>query len=819
MGDPLDFEDKHPAKRVKISTLPEPRHQYREPKGQSSHQARHRQPRRRDPPRTLWKQEQQSPAKSSRHQVRRRQRDHTASVSSPGIMRKPSDKPISSNSWQNNATTSDTSMAGPSSFPPGTLPSDVLAPRHSIKTDTLVAAPPPVPVAPGSTDRSLSMWSDQSIASHEELPASSPSDSRYPYQPSQINSTIALPIPPATWPAGSASPSISVKSEHTTPNTTNGANNFITTPFNDCLGSFGLHHSLQYSRPADGQVNGYVKFAWMKFECTKSFSVVGTPSFPHSPRIVELDGDSDSAKPEPAAERLPVAFIEPQALPVDSSNGMVNCPIGNSKFVSQSAPTGYSPCTPTKSTPSPDFSNDSWQVASMGAPKLVPSQYGYEIKMDYTDRRFWMFYIRNWCPGRSILQDTNLWLKDFAQMHKSVGVLSAIQSLAGAYIYDYQPLKAIQDRVNQRFHVAEHRLATLLNDPFTRQDEAQANELITIAVILSMQDIVLIERRKKKPDRPRWIKGFSCGEKFLEATDHGSRFWKTSNVQTSSLRISQSVIVGRAIILAQPMSSLPDPDTFDAHKEASRFGWLLYGTESDMFQIHGGCGFSRKLLHVLSQITYCAARLQQHKESPVVPMTADFLHRKLLSMRQWSPETKDWESAKALPPLIDWVRIQSQGYIIRENSIMTDVTAEAWRIAAILYLLCRVLRLPRHHKEVISHVDDLARCIMIMPTSGSQFTAQAPLFPVFLLGILATDPGHQAVSRNWFDQVVQTPVRSSVPPLYTTLKNIWSWIDNEIPQPLQPNLATEQPIYLRPQWWEMLVMKVEEKGEEFLCLT
>jgi hypothetical protein len=47
-----------------------------------------------------------------------------------------------------------------------------------------------------------------------------------------------------------------------------------------------------------------------------------------------------------------------------------------------------------------------------------------------------------------------------------------------------------------------------------------------------------------------------------------------------------------------------------------------------------------------------------------------------------------------------------------------------------------------------------------MPTSGSQFTAQAPLFPVFLLGILATIPEHKAVSSNWFDEVLQTPVRS-----------------------------------------------------------
>jgi hypothetical protein len=123
--------------------------------------------------------------------------------------------------------------------------------------------------------------------------------------------------------------------------------------------------------------------------------------------------------------------------------------------------------------------------------------------------------------------------------------------------------------------------------------------------------IVLTERRLKRPFAPRWLQGFRRGEQFLEATDHGSRFWKTSNVQSSSLRISQAIIVGRAVILAQPMSALPHSNQFEAQKEASRFGWLLYSTEKDMYEIHGGCGFSKKLLHILSQITYCAARLPQ----------------------------------------------------------------------------------------------------------------------------------------------------------------------------------------------------------------
>lgn len=55
---------------------------------------------------------------------------------------------------------------------------------------------------------------------------------------------------------------------------------------------------------------------------------------------------------------------------------------------------------------------------------------------------------------------------------------------------------------------------------------------------------------------------------------------------------------------------------------------------------------------------------------------------------------------------------------------------------------------------------DLASCIRIMPTSGHHFTAQAPLFPVFLLGLLAVQDEHREISQRWFDSVVGEPVRS-----------------------------------------------------------
>ena len=147
-------------------------------------------------------------------------------------------------------------------------------------------------------------------------------------------------------------------------------------------------------------------------------------------------------------------------------------------------------------------------------------------------------------------------------------------------------------------------------------------------------------------------------------------------------------------------------------------------------------------------------------------------------------------------------------------------------------------RLPRTHPAVLENMADLAHCIRIMPTSGTQFTAQAPLFPVFLLGLVAVDVAHKKQCYRWFHQVVSTPVRSvsigaspdhlslsltifqSVPPLFMALQRIWGWIDEEFPPVShQAALDVDPKLGLRDAWWERLVQQVDKTEPEVLCLT
>lgn len=62
-------------------------------------------------------------------------------------------------------------------------------------------------------------------------------------------------------------------------------------------------------------------------------------------------------------------------------------------------------------------------------------------------------------------------------------------------------------------------------------------------------------------------------------------------------------------------------------------------------------------------------------------------------------------------------------------------------------------------------------------------------------------------------------ISQSVPPLYSALQRIWTWIDSE--PDLSPETHGELPDHIgrRRPWWERLVLRVQEREQEVLCLT
>jgi Fungal specific transcription factor domain len=342
------------------------------------------------------------------------------------------------------------------------------------------------------------------------------------------------------------------------------------------------------------------------------------------------------------------------------------------------------------------------------------------------------------------LPSSNCWLVDLGPMLAGNECLRhTLLSLACTYVLDYLPDENLRRRANHHYERAVKLLSDSLHDA-SEQAVGKGDALVGAITLFNMHDVVTWEARRDKNFVPRWLEGARLASTILDSTDPGYRYYKAGNVQASNARISNTIIVGRAAILV--LTVLP----LNVDNTKQKFNWLLHGSERESRKIHGGCGLSPKLLHHFSQITHIAASLGEDPEGPMIGMYAEKLEQRLQNLRQWSELSHGYNSVQAL---FDACILNEEG-AVETASQMTDLTGEAWRVAAQIYLQCRLLRLPRTHPKVIQHVHLLAGIVRRMPCAGPLFTAQAPFLPVFLLGLVSTLPEHRDAARQWFETVI-----------------------------------------------------------------
>lgn len=450
--------------------------------------------------------------------------------------------------------------------------------------------------------------------------------------------------------------------------------------------------------------------------------------------------------------------------------------------------------------------------------------------MSRPDRQLFMFYCTAWCVGRTILPTTNCWLTTIPSMAAEFpGVEHAMLALAGTYVLDYLPDDRVRRRSNNHYNSAVKMLTEalgILRDTTCRTADSEA--LVASIALLNMMDVISPERRRPKDFPPRWLEGGEVACRILSMTDGGFRYYGPKGPQPSTNRIANTIISSRVVILALPMTPLRYIDTSD-----ERFSFLsAQATERATRQIHGACGCSPRLLQRFAQITDIASMQEEDKyQSVYLSSMIKRMRIELRNLRQWSPVP---DEARSLDPLAQkehegypstealleacMEKIEPGQHLVTDKISMTFLTAEAWRLAAIIYFELRVLRLPRRHKQVIANFEMLAACIRLMPTSGPLFTAQAPFFPVFLLGLMAPiqPPGLRRCAYDWFESVTSTSCRSSVPPAFDAMKRIQKWIDGQHSDGGDDDLP--EIIGHRRPWWEDIVHYIKSE-EGVLCLV
>lgn len=166
-------------------------------------------------------------------------------------------------------------------------------------------------------------------------------------------------------------------------------NEILDSPFRDCIGTFGSQKLQSFVRPSDGIVNGYVKFSWRKVKHAKQNSASYKASISNANGVVEIAYSNETS--DEFASQCPTTPTYPSPAPSRSEKLPLEFSVDVSGFFSQPSELDAPSHSPAGLYPYPTHLNASTEVISIGAPKLLPPQYGYEAKMDDTDRRFWMF--------------------------------------------------------------------------------------------------------------------------------------------------------------------------------------------------------------------------------------------------------------------------------------------------------------------------------------------------------------------------------------------------------------------------------------------
>jgi hypothetical protein len=179
----------------------------------------------------------------------------------------------------------------------------------------------------------------------------------------------------------------------------------------------------------------------------------------------------------------------------------------------------------------------------------------------------------------------------------------ALLALSCTYILDYKPDEGLRLAGNKHYKKAVTLLSQKLKDP-QEQAVGKADDLIAAISLLNMADVVTWELRRRHDQIPRWLEGARLACRLLDATDTGHRYYHPAYVQASRTRVSNTITIGRAAILALLFAPL---DISNTNNE--QFGWLLYGGPTEISRIHGSCGFCPKIMHIFAKITHLSTQM------------------------------------------------------------------------------------------------------------------------------------------------------------------------------------------------------------------
>ncbi|OAL51219.1 hypothetical protein IQ07DRAFT_415463 [Pyrenochaeta sp. DS3sAY3a] len=414
--------------------------------------------------------------------------------------------------------------------------------------------------------------------------------------------------------------------------------------------------------------------------------------------------------------------------------------------------TSSSPFTP-QSVHSLD-STASQETGYVSLIKYAPSStmWGGDMEQTLTD-----FYINGICPGRTVSTQSNTYVSLLQVANTCLSTKYALLSLAASYICEYHPCH------RDAFHQAElyystqalQALATQINDGVNYDGALATSMLLMHHGAINQEDSPLCWSIHANVFD-------SIPSEFINHRSDPALFIRTQLVLARTAQTSQALQNTRFHSLEKKNWYEGTPPT-----EAQKVSTTL--------------GLSPQLLFLISSVTSLATDMTNLTNKL---MYAQLQETQLQNLKQWTSELQGPEQEVLL------------------------ATAECFRLAALIYLRCRLYGFTRFHPSIMELSDSLHTVLLSLPVKGALYTAVYPVWPLFIAAVTANSDKRDRL----YQRVV--PIRegdkNTLPAVLKRVSGLRIWLANQ-----------DQACQRRDSWWDEMLSSSSSTtalGMNLLCL-
>ncbi|KAJ4379109.1 hypothetical protein N0V86_005151 [Didymella sp. IMI 355093] len=367
------------------------------------------------------------------------------------------------------------------------------------------------------------------------------------------------------------------------------------------------------------------------------------------------------------------------------------------------------------------------------------------------------FYVNGICPGRTVATQSNGYMSLLQIANTCLSTRYALLSLSASYISEHIPSQKDFYQHAELYYSTQALQA--LATQITNGDNYEG------ALATSM----LLMHHGAISNSPDSTLCWSCHANVFEIIPDNLIDYHSD----PALFIRAQLTLARTAQTSEALQST------QFHSLETRT-WYEKTPPNDAQKICSTLGFSPQLLFIISSITSLAL----DSSSGNTLAYAQFQESQLQSLKQWSAEPRG-----------------------PEHDILL-ATAEAFRLAALIYLRCRIFGMTRFHPSIVDLSDTLCTLVLSLPVKGALYTAIYPVWPLFVAAVTVNSDKRDRL----YQRVV--PIRegdkNTLPAVLGRVSGLRVW------------LAQQDPLCQRRDgWWDEMMSprsSTSSLGRNLLCL-